>query len=137
MKAIITRFHGATNTRGSRITASDSDNNRVSIPYPHELNSEQAHEQVAYALCKKMKWDGVLIPGGLKRGNVYVFAPKGEMTVDKKLYNDLIAERKRLLDLMIVAVQYLDHPEVQAMNFAMPAKNVARAMHTAIDNLKG
>ena len=64
MKAIRTRYHGATNTRGSRIIASDGDGNRASIPYPHELNSEEAHRKAALALCAKMGWN----PAGLVTG---------------------------------------------------------------------
>ena len=33
MKVITTRYHGPTNTRGSRIAATDEDGNRVSLTY--------------------------------------------------------------------------------------------------------
>lgn len=74
-KAISTRYRGATNTRGSVIIASDSDNNRVSIPYPHELNSDDAHRKAAESLRDKMGWKGELIEGGTKTGRVFVFLP--------------------------------------------------------------
>lgn len=35
MKAITTTFHGPTNTRGSRIVASDQDGNRVTVSKVH------------------------------------------------------------------------------------------------------
>jgi hypothetical protein len=73
MKAIITKYHGATNTRGSRISASDEDGNRVSIPYPHELSGEDVHIAAANALCDKMKWDGKRVTGALKAAYVHVF----------------------------------------------------------------
>ena len=74
MKAIETRFHGPTNTRGARISASDSDGNRVTIPYPHDARGgEDAHRAAAYALCAKMGWNGGLAGGGTKRGYVFVF----------------------------------------------------------------
>jgi len=73
MKAIVTTYHGPTDTRGSRIVASDSDNNRASIPYPHELSGEACHRKAADALCAKMGWKGELIGGGLKNGYVFVF----------------------------------------------------------------
>lgn len=47
MKAIETRYHGPTDTRGSRISAFDSDGNRVSIPYPYELSGEAVHRKAA------------------------------------------------------------------------------------------
>jgi hypothetical protein len=76
MKAITTRYHGPTDTRGSRISATDGDN-RISIPYPYELNTDAGHRKAALALCNKLKWSkcDTLISGGLKTGNVYVFLP--------------------------------------------------------------
>ena len=74
MKAIVTKYHGPTNNRGSRITASDGDGNRVTISYPYELSNENVHRAAAEALCKKMNWTGRLVAGGLKRGYVFVFA---------------------------------------------------------------
>lgn len=74
MKAIITKYKGPTNTRGSRIYASDGDRNRVSIPYPYELSGEAVHREAAEALCRKMGWSTDLIGGGLKDGYCFVFA---------------------------------------------------------------
>jgi hypothetical protein len=74
MKAIITKYHGPTNTKGSRITATDEDGNRVTIPHPYELSGEAVHKAAADALCKKMGWAGNLIGGSLKNGYVFTFA---------------------------------------------------------------
>jgi hypothetical protein len=73
MKAITTKYHGATNTRGSKITASDEDGNRVTISYPYELSGEAVHRAAADALCAKMGWTGKLAGGSLKNGYVFVF----------------------------------------------------------------
>ncbi len=73
MKAIFTTFRGATNTQGSRITASDEDGNRASIPYLHDLDSDAAHDAAVVALCKRMGWGGKLARGGMKTGYVYVW----------------------------------------------------------------
>jgi hypothetical protein len=73
MKAIITKYHGPTNTRGSRITASDEDGNRVTIPYPYDLSGEAVHRKAAEALCDKMGWHGELADGSIKGGYVFVF----------------------------------------------------------------
>ena len=54
MKAILTRYHGPTNTKGSRISASDSDGNQITIGYPHELSGMDVHRKAAYALRDKM-----------------------------------------------------------------------------------
>lgn len=74
MKAIVTKYHGPTNTKGSRITATDEDGNRTTISYPHELSGEAVHLAAAQALCDKMKWTGKLSGGSLKNGYVFTFA---------------------------------------------------------------
>ena len=77
MKAIKTTFLGATNFRGSRIKATAEGGQRdhqVTIPYPHELNSEQAHQAAAKALCAKLDWHGAMITGGLRDCYVHVFS---------------------------------------------------------------
>ena len=71
--AIVTKYTGATNTRGARIWASTSDGHRVSISYPYELSGEACHKKAAEALCEKMGWKGQLAGGGLKNGYVFVF----------------------------------------------------------------
>lgn len=73
MKAISTRYKGATDTKGSRIIATDCDGNRVTISYPHELSGEAVHRAAADALCSKMGWTGQLVGGSTKQGYVFVF----------------------------------------------------------------
>src|SRR5690606_28414587 len=75
MRTIRTKFHGPTNARGARISARDTDGNRVSIPYPHDAKrGEGAHSRAALELCHKMGWKGQLIGGALdSSGFVFVF----------------------------------------------------------------
>lgn len=74
MIAIETTYHGPTNTRGSRISATaDGGRPRVSIPYPHELNSREAHIKAARKFLEKMGWYGELVTGSTKAGYVHVF----------------------------------------------------------------
>lgn len=73
MKAITTTYRGPTNSRGSRIIARDMDDNRVSVPYPHELSGEDCHRKAADALCAKMQWSGKLVGGAIKGGYAFVF----------------------------------------------------------------
>jgi hypothetical protein len=75
-KAIVTRYAGPTNSRGSRIIASDEDGNRLVLPYPHELSGEAVHRAAAEALRDKMHWSGELIGGGIKGGYAFVFLPE-------------------------------------------------------------
>lgn len=74
MKAILTKYIGPSNTRGSRIKATDTDGNQITISYDHELNSDQAHLKAAIALCEKMEWSTDIIGGGLKDGYAFVFS---------------------------------------------------------------
>ena len=77
MKAIVTKYHGPTDTRGARISATDEDGNRVTIGYPHELSGEAVHRAAAEALKAKMGWSGTLDAGAIKRGYVFVFCGQG------------------------------------------------------------
>lgn len=70
MKAILTKYHGPTDTRGSRISAFDGDN-RIFVPYDHAASDP--HDEAAIALCRKMGWAGTLVKGGTKEGNAYVW----------------------------------------------------------------
>jgi len=77
-KAITTRFHGPTNCRGSRITASDEDGNRMTVSYDHALNSMENHREAAVQLVFKMNWHPtVLVEGGIKGGYVFVMLDGG------------------------------------------------------------
>ncbi len=67
MRAILTKFHGPTDFKGSRVSATDSDGNRVMISYDHALNSEECHQSAAVALVKKMGWEPVTLVGGSTR----------------------------------------------------------------------
>ena len=73
MKAITTKFHGPTNTRGSRISATDMDRNRIMVSVDHA--SRNPHVDAARALCNKMNWKGKLVQGTVKDGKVFVFLP--------------------------------------------------------------
>lgn len=96
--AIVTKYHGPTNYRGSRITASvpqriaDRDRDRpenplhqpshwrLTIPYPYELNSEDGHRRAAEALRDRLEWTGTLAAGALADGYAFVFvADPGRM----------------------------------------------------------
>lgn len=74
MKAITTKYHGPGYSRGSRVSASDSDRNRVTLSWRPELNSDANHDAAAQALCAKMGWTGTLVRGSLAKGYVYVWA---------------------------------------------------------------
>jgi len=74
MKAITTRYKGPTDTRGSRIVASEPDGRRLTIPYPSNLSAEDAHRLAAEALRDRLEWKGELAQGWIGAGYVFVFA---------------------------------------------------------------
>jgi len=76
MKAILTKYLGPTDFRGSRIVAHDDDGNRVTVTYRHELNSEENHRAAADALCAKMEWTGEMVGGCTRHGYAFVFTGK-------------------------------------------------------------
>jgi hypothetical protein len=71
-EAIVTKYHGATDTRGSRVTATACGGLKVSIPYPHDLNGEAVHMAAAAALMAKAGGKGKLVAGLMPTGG-YVF----------------------------------------------------------------
>lgn len=73
MKSIETKYYGSTNSRGSRIKATDGDNS-VTVSYDHSLNTERNHAAAALTLARKLKWTGTLIGGGTKAGYVFVLS---------------------------------------------------------------
>lgn len=69
-QAIETKYLAPTNTRGARIKAAARAGS-VTISYPHELNTDQAHAKAAWALVNKLGWVEVkrLHQGTLPNGN--------------------------------------------------------------------
>ena len=52
MQAIITKYLGATNTRGSRIRAS-AERGSITVSYPYEMSGSAVHEFAAQKLVEK------------------------------------------------------------------------------------
>ena len=77
---ILTKYYGATNTRGARIVArlaGAGKRPRVAISYPYELNPYEGHTAAALALLHSMKREGeayapVLVSAGAIEGG-YAF----------------------------------------------------------------
>lgn len=75
MKAITTRYVGATTYKPARIIASDQDGNRYVLPADGDFPYNTAHHAAAVALCHRMNWPGAesLVCGSVKHGMVWVF----------------------------------------------------------------
>lgn len=72
-QAIVTKYRGPTNSRGSRIIAS-ADAGRIVVPLDYSKSTAENHAAAAAALCAKFGWQGELVQGGMPDGKGYVFA---------------------------------------------------------------
>jgi hypothetical protein len=71
VKAITVRYHGPTATHGVRLSATDMDGNRITVPYPDDDGvpmGEARYRVAAVALCHKMGWTGTLAGGAIASG---------------------------------------------------------------------
>lgn len=68
MQAIQTKYHGPTNSNGSRFTAR-CDAGRITVPYDHALGVEDNHIRAAKALMSKLGWQAALFTGALPDGS--------------------------------------------------------------------
>lgn len=53
---IHTRYHGPTNTRGSRVSATTISGQRVYVPYDHALSVEKNHDVAARKAAALIAW---------------------------------------------------------------------------------
>jgi hypothetical protein len=57
IRAITTKFHGPTNTRGSRVSATNG-TERVTLHWNHGIDVPSNHTAAAEALARKLEWQG-------------------------------------------------------------------------------
>lgn len=69
MKAIVTKYHGPTNTQGTRISAS-VEGHRVTVARDYSLNADENHAAAAMALKHKLEWRGKMVGGTLPNGDM-------------------------------------------------------------------
>ena len=76
MIAILTKYLGPTNSRGSRIKAYTSNEGQsITISYDYALDGEALHRKAAQALMDKMNWPNKLVAGGIEGGYAFVMLP--------------------------------------------------------------
>lgn len=82
MQAIICKYFGPTNSKGSRIKAQCAAGS-VTISYPHELSGQAVYRKAAEALVTKLGWNdgyyGKLLGGQVPSGE-YVFVFDNELS---------------------------------------------------------
>jgi hypothetical protein len=71
MQAIRTRYHGPTNSRGSRIIAK-CEGGSITMPYDHAQNLEGNHAAAARLLLERMGWPNVYFGGVFDRDYYWV-----------------------------------------------------------------
>jgi hypothetical protein len=74
MVAIVTKYHGPTNTRGSRVSASGN-GHRVEVAHESALDSEANHRRAVRALCDKLGWDEDRFYGGSMDDGRWAWVP--------------------------------------------------------------
>jgi hypothetical protein len=82
MQTIETKYHGPTNVRGSRISATASGcRKRVTVSYDHALNAENNHKAAAQTLMEALGWTGSYAGGHTQTGMVFVNADPGSSRI--------------------------------------------------------
>lgn len=74
MQTITTRYSGPTDTRGACIVARTASGQCLRLPYPHELDTTEAHASAALALARRLGWRGAFVMGGTKDGYAFVLS---------------------------------------------------------------
>jgi hypothetical protein len=98
MKAIMVKYFGPTNTRPSRMKATDCDGNSATVSYHHGLVPEDNAKAAARALVEKMGWGGEWVGGSVGRTTVFVHltGANGARMADGFTVGDIPATPSRL-----------------------------------------
>lgn len=82
MYAIITKYYGPTNYKGSRIRAKAAER-WTTHDYDHRLTAEANHDEAARKLAKVLGWEGQWARGEMPSGdgNVYVRCLGGPLSI--------------------------------------------------------
>jgi 3-deoxy-D-manno-octulosonate 8-phosphate phosphatase KdsC-like HAD superfamily phosphatase len=76
-QAIIVKYLGPTNTKGSRYKATSASGLSKTLGIDHALNGEENARQAAKALADSLKWKGSMVCGSMGDG-LYVFVFTGK-----------------------------------------------------------
>lgn len=73
MVAILTKYIGPTDYRGSRCKALHADGGpSLTVDWDHAKNVEDNHQLAAFAFARKMGWSGRWVGGGTRHGYAFV-----------------------------------------------------------------
>lgn len=65
VRVLITRYHGPTNTRGSRVSARVPSGRRVTLGWDYSLSTEENHDRAACELADSLGWNPPTMVGNL------------------------------------------------------------------------
>ena len=82
-QAIVTKYHGPTNTRDARTSATTESGLRRYFPYRHELNSEDNHAAAARLMAEHLGWTGTWRGGSIPGGYVFVLDDGALFTIPR------------------------------------------------------
>lgn len=71
-QAILTKYLGPTNNRGSRIKATSGSGISVVVSYDSALSSGENHAAACKALVDKLNWGGQWRGGGTDKGQAFI-----------------------------------------------------------------
>lgn len=71
-QSITTKYHGPTNTRGSRVSATSASGHRLFLQWDDACNSGENHIAAARELARKLDWAGAWQGGSTKDGYCFV-----------------------------------------------------------------
>jgi hypothetical protein len=74
MQYIKTRYLCPTNQKGSRIKATASNGESLTIPYDYSMNEEPLHAKAALSLAARLGWAGHTFASG-RDDNGHIFVP--------------------------------------------------------------
>lgn len=118
MKAICTKYHAASNSRGARICAfTGTKGQRLFLKIPVEMPDNQLHAWAARKLCERMKWSTDLIGGGFPDNSmVWVFANSPDRTL-RQFTVEIIARNRGALgvcsEIRTYTLAALDHADAR------------------------
>lgn len=85
-QAIVTKYHGPTNKRGSRVSAT-AQAGRIYVEWEDGLGIEANHAAAAEAFARKWGWFGKWVQGGLPDGSHVHVIREFESSEDRGCYH--------------------------------------------------
>lgn len=77
MQSIVTKYLSATNFKPSRIKATASNGDSVTVSLGYNFSDEREHWPAAQRLASKLGWTGQMVAGSIDGGYCFVFVDSG------------------------------------------------------------